>query len=311
MPHHIKPMLAILGDEPFDDDNWFFEIKLDGWRAIAEVDQNNFELYSRNFLSFNERFPDVIKGLKKLNLKTAIFDGELVVLDSKGKSQFQLLQNYQQEQNNIYYYIFDLLYLDGQDLRDRPLHERKEILEELLMKKNRSECIRYCNHVQGKGKLFYKKAAEMNLEGIIAKNALSLYQSSRTRNWLKIKTHLRQEMVIAGFTKPKGSRSHFGSLLVGYYHKDEFIFAGNVGGGFSEKNLQSTFKELNNLVQENCPFKIPPKGIKKPTWVQPKMVCEVEFSEWTKDGKLRHPVFKGLRIDKPPKEVIKEVPDDR
>lgn len=304
-------MLATLIAKSFDDPKWVFEIKWDGWRAIAEISQKKIELYSRNLLLFKHKFPEIIKSLKDLNVESAIFDGELVVLDEKGKSHFQLIQNYQEGSHKACYYIFDLLYLNGQDLRGLPLLGRKEILQNLLSHKNTNYNIRFSDHIQEKGIAFFEKASKLNLEGIIGKNGFSSYQSTRSREWVKIKTHSRQEVVIAGFTKPKGSRSKFGALLVGYYENDKLIYAGSVGGGFTEKLLADIYEELDKLVQDSCPFTTKPKGIPTATWVRPELVCEVEFSEWTNDSKLRHPVFKGMRIDKPAFVVKREIPNDQ
>lgn len=290
-------MLATLVDEPFDGEGWFFETKWDGYRMLA----SKKALLSRGGQSFTGRFPLIAEELKSLP-GHFLLDGEAVVLDSQGRSQFQLLQN---NEGKAYYYVFDILFLNGKDLRPLPLFKRKEILT-VLLKKAALPHIRLSEHRETYGKKFFKEALKKGLEGIIAKKADSPYQAKRTRNWLKIKTTLRQEMVIGGFTKPKGHRSHLGALLVGVYDKGQLTFAGRVGGGFNRALLKSVYEALKPLVTTRCPFKDPPDG--EATWVKPKLVVEVAFAEWTGEGKLRQPIFKGLRVDKAVKDVIRERP---
>ncbi|MDP1835662.1 MAG: non-homologous end-joining DNA ligase [Chlamydiales bacterium] len=307
MPHDITPMLCTLVEEPFDDKEWLFEIKWDGYRAIAELDDHKVRLYSRNQIAFNKLFPNIVEALKKID-GTAIFDGEVVLVDEEGKSHFQLLQNYQKKQSGTpIYYIFDLLYHNGVDLRSKPLVERKEKLKALL-KQYEDEVLRYSDHVEKSGKKFFKEAAKRGLEGIIAKGQQSTYQQRRSKEWLKIKAGLRQEVVICGFTAPQRSRKHFGALVIGLYKKGKLTYAGNVGTGFSEALLKSLHAKLTPLIREDCPIEPKPKGLKSVTWVEPKLVCEVNFTEWTDEGSMRHPSFQGLRIDKDPKKVVMEKP---
>lgn len=308
LPEFIEPMLATLVDEPLDSDEWLFEIKWDGFRVLAFVDENTLELKSRNKLSFNLQFPIVVKDLKKIK-EQVIFDGEIVALDENGKSNFQLLQNYQtQSAQNLCYYVFDILFLEGRDLRELPLIERKEILKTLLDKYSLN-FVRYSDHILKNGISFFKEAVKNNLEGIIGKKIGSSYVSKRSKEWIKIKSSLRQEVVIGGFTEPRGSREKFGSLLVGVYNKNnELVYAGHVGGGFNFNLLNDVHKKLSKLVQKNCPFKIKPKANSQVTWVKPQLLCEVSFAEWTKDNLMRQPIFQGLREDKKAKEVKKEVP---
>ncbi len=311
-PHHVDPMLATLIEKPFNDEAWIFEIKWDGFRALAETKGNQVELYSRNFHSFNSRFPTIVEHLKQLNVD-AIFDGEIVVLNKKGKPDFQRLQNIQQSlsnEENLYYYVFDLLYLKGRDLRSLPLIERKKNLAGLLTP--HSSSIRYLDHIETKGIPFFQACLKNDLEGIIGKRKKSAYLSGqRTKEWVKIKTHLRQEVVICGFTEPKGSRKTIGALIVGVYKKNVLHFVGHVGGGFTVKTLDEIKKRLLPLIQTQSPFKQPPKTNTPVTWVKPHYLCEVTFSEWTSEGLMRQPIFIGLREDKSPREVIKEVSSRR
>ncbi len=309
MPHLVKPMLATLVDESFDDPNWLFEVKWDGFRAIAEIKKRKVELYSRNLLTFNKLFAPIVKTLQTFSFD-AILDGEVVVLDKAGKSFFQLLQNYQNTgEGNLTYYVFDILYLNGHSLINLPLLERKQILKSILPK---TKNIKYSDHVLEKGKTFYDIARRQNLEGIIAKYKTSIYQlGRRTRDWLKIKLHMQQEAVIAGFTQPRGSRKKFGALVLGVYKNDELVYIGHTGGGFNEQSLKQVYTQLKPLVQKQSPFIKVPKTNAPVTWVEPKLICEVIFSEWTTDGHMRHPIFIGLRPDKKPKEVIKELPMEK
>ncbi len=305
-PHFIPPMLATLIKKPFDDENWLFEIKFDGYRALAFINHKHVQLKSRNNHLWNQKFPLIVENLAKIDSQV-IFDGELVVLDSQGKSHFELMQNYQKEQKgSLYYYVFDLLYKDGKDLRGLPLVERKMILKKVL-KKSSLPRVRFSQHLFEKGKVFFRQAAKAHLEGIIGKKALSTYQSGRSLDWVKIKNILRQEVVIGGFTSPQGSREKFGALLIGIYNdQKELEFIGRVGGGFDAAVLKEVYDQLKPLIQKKSPFKNQPKI--KATWVKPQLVCEVHFTEWTKNNNMRPPIFQGLRIDKRPKDVKKEIP---
>lgn len=303
MPHHVKPMLATLVDKPFDQKDWIFEIKWDGYRALAEIDEGNVLLYSRNQQSFNERFSPITQALKTIKNRT-VLDGEIVALTPEGRPSFQFLQNYQKaHQGALVYYVFDILYLDGYDLRPLPLIQRKEILKNILPS---SPHIQYCEHIESKGILFFQEATKLQLEGIIAKEKNSPYVERRSRSWLKIKTHLRQEAIICGFTKPRRSRTYFGALLLGVYENKKLKYIGHTGSGFNQDQLESIHKRLTPLIQSKCPFSITPKTNEPATWVKPQIVCEISFAEWTKDDLMRQAIFMGLRDDKNPKEVIKE-----
>ena len=305
MPHAITPMLASIIEEPFDGADWIFEIKLDGYRAIAEIEHGKVQLYSRNNLSFNNTFAALISPLETID-HNAVFDGEVVVLDDKGKADFQLLQNYRRTgKGNIFYFIFDLIYLDGKDLRQVALIKRKEILANILPD---SHQIRYCDHIARDGKEFFELARKNDLEGIIAKKGSSSYQTGkRSKDWLKIKIKLKQEAIICGFTEPRGGRKYFGALVLGVYEKKELIYIGLSGGGFDENSLKEIHAMLLPLVQPESPFKERVKTDMPVKWVKPLVVCEVSFTEWTSDKVMRHPVFLGLREDKEPESVVREL----
>jgi len=302
-------MRSFLIDAPFDRKGWIFEIKWDGFRALAELRKKKVLLYSTHFKSFNERFPHIVQELKTLNLD-AVLDGEIVALDAKGRPQFQLIQNYMRnKQPQIVYYVFDVLYLNGRELLHVPLIERKKILEELLPKKN--PWIKYSFHIEEKGIAFFKEAKKKGLEGIMAKKAESPYRMFRSRDWLKIKAIKSQEVVIGGFTEPRKSRKKFGALLVGTYEDGKLKYAGHVGGGFTERALSEVYEKLKLLVQSKCPFSNPPRGNMPVTWVKPQLVCEVSFMNWTKEEIMRQPIFKGLREDKKSREVHREASASR
>jgi bifunctional non-homologous end joining protein LigD len=304
-PKNIKPMLTTLVDEPFDNDDWIFEIKWDGFRAIASVQDGNVELFSRNNLSFN-RYTEVRDTLTEMPFN-AVLDGEIVALDENGLSRFQYLQNWQRDQQGtLVYFVFDILWLNGYDLTELPLIERKKILQQIIPS---NDVIRYSDHVDGAGKKFYDAAKQQGLEGIIAKNKNSSYQQDvRTKNWLKIKTTLRQEAIVVGFTEPGGSRQYFGALVLGIYENGKLEYAGHTGSGFTEKTLKDVWEKLKPLIIDECPLDIKPKTRLPATWVKPKLICEIKFQEWTEGHIMRQAIFMGLRTDKKPDEVKKETP---
>jgi bifunctional non-homologous end joining protein LigD len=306
MRHDIKPMLPTLIKEPFDHPDWIFEMKWDGYRAIAEIHGGNVSLYSRNRISFNQRFSPVTDSLRKLRFE-AVLDGEIVVVDDRGHPDFQMLQDYRKSsRGHLLYYVFDLLYLEGHDLTSLPLLRRKELLKKILPPEPR---IKFSDHVGKEGVLFFRVVSEKGLEGIIAKQARSSYRmGKRSRLWLKVKTQLTQEGVIAGFTEPKGSRRNFGALVLGVFEKDELIFIGHIGGGFSAETLGEIREKLSPLIRKKCPFMVEPKTNTPVTWVEPELVCEVVFHGWTEEGLMRQPVFSRLREDKAAREVVRENP---
>jgi len=306
MPHAIKPMLATLVKEPFDHPDWIFEVKWDGYRAIAEIRDEGVSLYSRNLISLNQKFFPVVNSLRKFRFE-AVLDGEIVVVDDQGRPDFQTLQNYQKSgSGHLLYYVFDLLYFMGHDLMNLPLLRRKELLKKILPS---SPKIKFSDHVWKEGILFFNVVKEKGLEGIIAKHSQSAYRMGRrSRQWLKIKTQLTQEGVIVGFTEPRGGRKYFGSLVLGAYEGDELIYIGHSGGGFGSKNLKEIREKLNPLIRKECPFKAEPKTNTPVTWVKPELVCEVIFHGWTDEGIMRQPVFLRLREDKVAHEVVREKP---
>ena len=299
-------MLAILGNEAFDDDKWLFEIKWDGYRAIAEIENGNVNLYSRNNFTFKDKFKPIAESLAFIDYNV-IFDGEIVSVDSNGISKFQLLQNFQKTgKGNLLYYIFDIIYLEGYDLKGLPLIKRKEILKNILP---HLPDIKYSDHILTEGKLFYKIAEERKLEGILAKNKNSKYQlNKRSNDWIKLKIRKEQEAIICGFTKPKGSRKNLGALILGAYQGNDLIYIGHSGGGFTEKELDSLRRKFEPLIRKSCPFRKIPKTNNPATWIEPKLVCEISFSEWTEEGLMRQPVYLGIRDDIKAEEVIKEIP---
>lgn len=302
-------MLATLISDPFDDENWLFEIKWDGYRAIAEIEKGKVNLYSRNNNPFNEKYSEIVKSLESFD-KDVILDGEIVVLNDDGKANFQSLQMYgKSSKGSLVYYVFDLLYYEGKNLTNLPLEERKTILKDILPDISN---VRFNDHILQQGKAFYKLAQEKDLEGIVAKNIHSKYTTNRrSKEWLKLKLKKRQEAIIGGYTRPQGTRSYFGALILGVYNENnEFIYIGHSGGGFSEDDLKNIYELLKTLEIKKCPFKVKPKTNAPATWVTPKLICEVEFSEWTDEGLMRHPVFLGLREDKKADNVRKEIPEE-
>jgi bifunctional non-homologous end joining protein LigD len=309
MPHNIKPMLSTLVKEPFDHKDWIFEVKWDGYRAIAEISDGNISLYSRNLISLNQKFLPIAESLRKFRFD-AILDGEIVIVDDQGRPDFQMLQNYQKSKSgHLLYYVFDLLYFQGRDLTNLPLLRRKELLKKILPSSPR---IKFSDHISKEGILFFNTVKERGLEGIMAKHSQSAYRMGRrSRQWLKVKTRLTQEGVIAGFTKPRGSTKYFGSLVLGAYEGDELIYIGHSGGGFGAKNLKEIREKLDPLIQRKCPFKVEPKTNTPATWVKPELVCELIFHGWTDEGIMRQPVFLRLREDKPAREVVREKSEER
>lgn len=309
MFYDVKPMLATLIDKPFNNKDWIFEIKLDGYRAITEVENGTVNIYSRNNRSFNYKFRNIAQELKNFS-HDVVFDGEAVILNDEGKPDFQLMQSFQTSgRGDLVYYVFDILFLDGHDLTEAPLIQRKELLRQILPV---NEIIRYSDHIEEHGIDFYKAALEQRLEGIVAKDKNCTYKlNKRTKDWLKIKTRQSQEAIICGFTKPKGSRNYFGSLVLGVYKGKELKYIGQSGGGFNEQLLKDLKRKLDTLVTDNSPFKEKVTAHTKITWVKPKLICEVSFSEWTEEDLMRHPIFLGLREDKNAENVIMEKPDDK
>ncbi len=299
-----SPMLATLVDGPFDREGWAFEIKWDGFRSIAEIRDGKVRLVSRNGKPQNARFPTVAAALSGFPID-AVFDGEIVAVDAKGRPHFQDLQSSMRPgKSRILYYVFDVLYAAGYDLRALPLRRRRAILEKLLPV---SEAVRLSETIEKSGRAFFH-AAEMNgLEGIVAKDMSSPYRSgARTKEWLKVKVQKGQEAVICGFTRPRASRKYFGALILGAFRKGKFAYIGHVGAGFTERTLKDTYARLRPLATPHSPFAAAPATNMPVTWVAPRLICEVRFSEWTAEGLMRHPVFLGLREDKSATQVEPE-----
>ncbi|AYZ36124.1 DNA ligase D [Chryseobacterium indologenes] len=311
----IEPMLATLVDKPFDDDEWIYEVKWDGYRAVAFMNKGEVELKSRNDKSFNDKFYPIHDELKSLGID-AVLDGEVVVLGKGGTANFGSLQNWRSEADgDLVYYVFDILWYDGKDLRDLPLLDRKGILKEILPQ---SDSILVSEHFHTSGIAFLAEARKLGLEGIMAKRADSLYYSKvRSKDWLKIKANKRQEVVIGGYTLNDDSSKLFSSILVGVFQGKKLIYTGKVGTGFNEKSQHEMMELFKPLIINKAPFAEEP-DVNKPsrfrpnpphatvTWLRPELVCEVSFTEITSDGVMRHPSFDGMREDKSAKKVILE-----
>jgi bifunctional non-homologous end joining protein LigD len=318
MPASIEPMKATLAERAPRGDEWLFEIKWDGVRAIAFVDNEEVRLQARSGLRCERQYPELGVLPHHLAASRAILDGEIAVLDSKGVSQFHLIQPriansdpntiaHLVRSTPVVYFAFDLIYLDGYDLRNVELEKRRELLERVLTP---GSFVRISDVFPGAGEALLEAARENGLEGIIAKHARSCYESRRSREWLKIKIVTEQEFVIGGFTEPQGDRAHFGALVLGVQKEGKLRWVGNVGTGFDQKLLTSLNARLQPLITTKCPFAERPKPDRGMTWVKPELVCQVKYANWTPDDRLRAPVFVGLRNDKPAAEVAKETPGE-
>ncbi len=318
MPSAVHPMLATLVDEPFDDQEWLFEIKWDGYRAVAFLNGGNVRLVSRNQNDLTAEYPELRNLAEHVRARTAILDGEIVALDEQGRSSFSLMQQRtgfrepgrrgaRDSSIPILYYAFDLLYLDGYSLLRVDLEKRKELLEGIVAT---SEVLRYSDHYVGQGTALYRVASEKGLEGIVAKRRKSCYIQKRSREWLKMKITQRQECVIGGYTDPKGSREHFGSIVLGLYDDNgRLIHVGQAGSGFTHLTHADMWKRLQELKADRSPFYGKVGSNRRVHWVKPELVAEIKFTEWThasEDGglKMRAPVYEGLRSDKKPRECI-------
>ncbi|MBI3477913.1 MAG: ATP-dependent DNA ligase [Acidobacteria bacterium] len=316
MPTKIRPMLATSVEDAFDNPDWLFEIKWDGYRAVAFIEGSGVRLVSRNQNDLTGQFPELRDLPKSVHAERAVIDGEIVALDDQGRPSFSLMQQrtgFQpgkprrpgREGVPVVYYAFDLLYLDGYDLRRVGLEKRKELLQSVL---TAGDIVRFSDHYPEKGRDLFEVAGKSGLEGILAKKRASIYHEERSRDWLKIKITKRQECVIGGYTDPEGSREHFGALVLGLYDKrDRLIHVGQAGTGFDQNALKEIYGQLHPLETKTNPFYGEIGGLKKVHFVRPKLVAEIKFSEWTHETveggmKLRAPVFMGLRFDKDPKE---------
>lgn len=305
-PWRIKPMLSTLVNEPFDRENWQFEIKWDGYRAIGSRHGSAIELYSRNHTDFREKYPPIAEALRVLE-HDVIVDGEIVAVDDDGVAHFEWLQNWhRRQQGRLQYQLFDLLWYNGYDIRSMPLQQRRLLLQSIIPQ---NSPLQFSDAVKEKGTVLFDHMRQRGLEGMIAKKIDSEYKEAvRGMEWLKVKTHLRQEVVIGGFTEPRASRKYFGSLLVGVYDGDEFVYVGHSGGGIPDAQRKELHQKLQKLERASSPFITKPKPNAPVHWVSPKIICEMSFSEWTSEGLMRQPKFEGLRADKTPTEIKREKP---
>jgi bifunctional non-homologous end joining protein LigD len=316
----IEPMKAKLVEEPPGAGDWIFELKFDGIRLIGVKRDDKVSLLSRNENELTKRFPEIVEAIKALPARECVIDGEVVALDEEGRSSFQLLQAREmaERKSPVYFYAFDLLQLDGKSLFSLPLEARKNVLEKLCA--DAGDPVRYSGAIGGDAQRLLEEVKRRGLEGIIGKQRNSVYEPGRRSGaWIKLKCVHEQEFVIGGYTPPQGARKYFGAILVGYYEDKKLAFAGKVGTGFTAKSLSMLHKKFQKEARDDCPFvdlpskqngqwvqDITPSLMRKMRWVNPVFVCEIKFAEWTRDKKLRAPVFLGLREDKKPGEVVRE-----
>jgi bifunctional non-homologous end joining protein LigD len=316
IPTGVKPMLATLVDKPFDDPDWVYEIKWDGYRTLGFINKGEVQLLSRNNKSFNEKYYPITQLLESWKIN-AVIDGEILVSNDKGVSNFGALQNWRSEADGeLMLYVFDILWYEGKNLMDLPLTQRQAILKEVLPTDD--DRIRLSQVFTASGLEFFEAAEKIGLEGIMAKRVSSPYiADNRSKDWLKVKINKRQEVVIGGFTKNEGTAKQFSSLLLGVYEEGRFQYVGKVGTGFSDKLQKEMMAQFKPLITDKSPFESepdvnkpsrfrpnPPKA--KATWLKPALVCEVSFAEVTSDGVFRHPSFQGMRDDKKAKDVVRE-----
>jgi DNA ligase D-like protein (predicted ligase) len=300
-PKKANVMKAVLTDERFSDPNWIYERKLDGIRCLAIRSGKQLRMLSRNNLSLNARYPELAEALAAEPREQFAIDGEVVAFAGAQTSFAKLAQRHQRYVS-VFLYVFDLLWVDGYDVRKLPLRTRKRLLRAALDFKGHVRLVRHRNE---HGEAYYEEACRKGWEGVIAKRADSPYTAKRSRDWLKFKCERGQELVIGGYTAPKGSRIELGALLVGYYEDGELRYAGKVGTGFDDATLKELGAKLRRIRRKSPPFADAPRS-RDVTWVQPRLVAEIGFSEWTRHGRLRHPRFLGLRFDKSPREVVRE-----
>ncbi len=316
----VEPMKAKLVEKPPATGDWIYELKFDGIRLITVKTDKKVSLFSRNQNDLSARFPEIVEAITDLPARDCVIDGEVVALDDEGRSSFQLLQALEMEgwKSPVYFYAFDLLQLDGKNLLGVPLEARKNVLEKLST--DADDPIRYSGAIGSEAEPLLDEVKRRGLEGLIGKQRNSVYEPGRRSGaWIKLKCVQEQEFVIGGYTPPQGARKHFGAILVGYYDKNKLVFAGKVGTGFTTKSLSTLYKKLQNEARNDCPFVdlpskqngqwvqgITPSMMKKMHWVNPKFVAQIKFAEWTRDGKLRAPVFLALREDKKPTDVVRE-----
>jgi DNA ligase D-like protein (predicted ligase) len=297
----MEPMKAVLTDERFSDPGWIFERKLDGIRCLAFKADKRVRLRSRNDLSLNGRFPEIVAALEADPVSDVVLDGEIVAFDG-AQTSFARLQQRGERPTPVFFYVFDILRFDGDDVTDEPLRARKALLRRSLAF---DDPVRLTVHRNRDGEAFFAEACRKGWEGLIAKRADAPYTHGRSRDWLKFKCSAEQELVVGGYTAPRGSRTDLGALLLGYYADGELRYAGKVGTGFTRSTLRDLAAKLAPLRRDTSPFADEIRE-RTATWVEPQLVAQIGFSEWTRDGRLRHPRFLGLRDDKPAREVVRE-----
>jgi DNA ligase D-like protein (predicted ligase) len=299
----VEPMLATLTDSYFSDPEWVFEPKLDGVRALALKEGTKVRLMSRNKLPLNDRYPEIVTAVSRIKVEKAILDGEIAVVTG-GVSRFQSLQRHLLEGGgSLVYFVFDAPQLGGYDISRLPLLARKELLRRAVQSTRTIELV---SHRDESGEDYLQEACEKGWEGVIAKRASAPYVFGRSKEWLKFKCSKEQEFVVGGFTDPQGARVGFGALVIGYYEDGKFRYAGKVGTGYNTRLLRALAEQLTGLIQDESPFDETPPARKGVHWVKPEVVVQIGFSEWTRDGRLRHPRFLGIRDDKSPREVVRE-----
>ena len=315
-PAFIRPMLATLTNDYFSSTDWIYEHKFDGVRCIVIKKGKKVTLYSRNHNLLNDEYPEIVAAFEKQQATDFVIDGEIVAINKKGVSDFQMLQGRMNLKNPhriahtsklvpVYIHIFDVVYAHGYDVMHLPLLDRKKILKKLL---RYTKQIKYTDHKTGDGIAYFRYACKHRWEGLIAKKADSTYVEKRSKDWLKFKCGQGQELVIGGYTEPRGMRSDFGALLVGYYQGNDFKYAGKIGTGYSDATLQELGKKMRALEVKKCPFVDYDGTGSNVHWVKPKLVAEFQFAQWTNSGKLRVGRYKGLREDKKAQDVVRESP---
>ena len=311
MPKFVSPQLATLVKEPPSGEKYVHELKFDGYRMLCHVNRGQVRFWSRNGKDWTGKFGGVAEAAKSLPVTSAVLDGEIVIVDAQGRSSFEKLQRAMGKANTAEFVFeaFDLIYLNGFNLTKTALRQRKSLLKDVCEATGERGLIRYSEHIEGNGDAFFKHACEYGIEGIVSKLADSPYESTRNRNWLKVKCNKRQEFVIAGYTPSLKGLPGFGALVLGVYEQGKLVYAGRVGTGFTLKRRGELKQELDKLSRKTSPFAVTPNdpGLRKTHWAEPSLVGEVSFAEWTSDGSIRHPSFQGLREDKAAKEVVREV----